>query len=315
MGVGRLLGNEALQARLAAAAAQDRFSHSYLICGPEGSGKHSLARFLAAAMECTAGEKRRPCGMCSGCRKVFERVHPDIIAVNDPAHKTIAVDVIRQMRADVFLRPNEGRRKIYLIEQDMAEAPQNALLKILEEPPDYAVFLLLTDRAEKLLPTIRSRCAELLMVPVPAEEALAWLKDRFPDRPEAELLRAHRRAGGFLGQAAAILEQGQPPQVAQFAACYAARDALGLLELLLPMEKWKREQLIPVLGQLREYLAELLTLRSGLGAPDDTQKKILQGRTGAELLAAANSLQTAIDDLNANVGAGAVIGWLSLQLR
>ena len=67
--------------------------------------------------------------------------------------------------------------------------------------------------------------------------------------------------------------------------------------------------------QMREYLAELLMLRSGLGMPDDTQKKILQGRTGAELLAAANSLQTAIDDLNANVGAGAVIGWLSLQLR
>ena len=100
-----------------------------------------------------------------------------------------------------------------------------------------------------------------------------------------------------------------------FAACYAARNALALLELLLPMEKWKREQLIPVLGQMREYLAELLMLRSGLGTPDDTQKKILQGRTGAELLAAANNLQTAIDDLNANVGAGAVIGWLSLQLR
>ena len=89
----------------------------------------------------------------------------------------------------------------------------------------------------------------------------------------------------------------------------------AVLELLLPMEKWKREQLIPVLEQLREYLAELLMLRSGLGTPDDTQKKILQGRTGAELLAAANNLQTAIDDLNANVGAGAVIGWLSLQLR
>ena len=70
-----------------------------------------------------------------------------------------------------------------------------------------------------------------------------------------------------------------------------------------------------MLEQLREYLAELLMLRSGLGTPDDTQKKILQGRTGAELLAAANNLQTAIDDLNANVGAGAVIGWLSLQLR
>ncbi len=85
-------------------------------------------------MQCT-GAGRKPCGRCEGCRKVFEGVHPDVITVNDPAHKTIAVDVIRQMRADVFLRPNEGKRKIYLIEQDMAEPPQNALLKILEEPP------------------------------------------------------------------------------------------------------------------------------------------------------------------------------------
>ena len=131
MDVGGLLGNEAIRARLDAAAAQDRFSHSYLICGPDGSGKHTLAKILAAAMQCT-GAGRKPCGRCEGCRKVFEGVHPDVITVNDPAHKTIAVDVIRQMRADVFLRPNEGKRKIYLIEQDMAEPPQNALLKILE---------------------------------------------------------------------------------------------------------------------------------------------------------------------------------------
>ena len=99
MDVGGLLGNEAIRARLDAAAAQDRFSHSYLICGPDGSGKHTLARMLAATMQCTAGAGRKPCGMCSGCRKVFEGIHPDVITVNDPAHKTIAVDVIRQMRA------------------------------------------------------------------------------------------------------------------------------------------------------------------------------------------------------------------------
>lgn len=315
MDVGGLLGNEAIRARLDAAAAQDRFSHSYLICGPDGSGKHTLAKILAAAMQCT-GAGRKPCGRCEGCRKVFEGVHPDVITVNDPAHKTIAVDVIRQMRADVFLRPNEGKRKIYLIEQDMAEPPQNALLKILEEPPAYAAFLILSDRAEKLLPTIRSRCAELHLAPAPQTEGLAFLRGKYPDRAEPELERAFRRAGGYLGQAIQLLSgEGQAPQTAQFAACYAARNALALLELLLPMEKWKREQLIPVLEQLREYLAELLMLRSGLGTPDDTQKKILQGRTGAELLAAANNLQTAIDDLNASVGAGAVIGWLSLQLR
>ena len=234
MDVGGLLGNEAIRARLDAAAAQDRFSHSYLICGPDGSGKHTLAKILAAAMQCT-GAGRKPCGRCEGCRKVFEGVHPDVITVNDPAHKTIAVDVIRQMRADVFLRPNEGKRKIYLIEQDMAEPPQNALLKILEEPPAYAAFLILSDRAEKLLPTIRSRCAELHLAPAPQTEGLAFLRGKYPDRAEPELERAFRRAGGYLGQAIQLLSgEGQAPQTAQFAACYAARNALALLELLLP---------------------------------------------------------------------------------
>lgn len=314
MGFESLLGNEALKARLLAAARQDRFAHSILICGPDGAGKHTLARLLAAALQCTGAE--RPCLRCEACRKVLSGVHPDVIPVRDPAHKTIAVDVIRAMRADVFVRPNEGRRKIYCIEQDMAESPQNALLKILEEPPDYAVFLILSDRAEKLLPTIRSRCAELHLAPVPRAEALPFLQKRFPEKSAAEAEQAFFRAGGFLGQAEAMLSgEDCAPQVGQFAACYAARDALALLEMLLPLEKQKREQLIPILTQLREYLAGLLLVRSGYGTPDETQRRILQSRTGAELLAAADSLQTAIDDLNANVGTGAVIGWLSIQLR
>lgn len=314
MGFGELLGNDALKARLAAAAAQDRFSHSYLLCGPEGSGKHTLSRLLASAMQCTGAV--RPCGQCAACRKVMENVHPDVITVNDPAHKTIAVDVIRDMRADVFLRPNEGRRKIYLIEQDMAEPPQNALLKILEEPPDYAAFLILSDRAEKLLPTIRSRCAELHLAPVPQTQAQAFLHGQFPERPASELERAVLRAGGYLGQAVRLLRgEEERSETAQFAQCYAARDTLALLRLLLPLEKCKREALILILQQLRAFFADLLLLRSGIGTPDELQAKILRSRTGAELLTAANSLQTAIDDLNANVGAGAVIGWLTFQLR
>ena len=82
-----LLGNARLQAGLAAAFASDRLSHCYLLAGPEGSGKHTLARILSAAMECTAGSKR-PCGVCLQCRKVLDNVHPDVITVDDPAKKS-----------------------------------------------------------------------------------------------------------------------------------------------------------------------------------------------------------------------------------
>ena len=128
------LGNDAVKARLSGAFASGRVAHSYLLCGPAGSGKHTLTRILSAAMQCEGRSGKIPCGICSGCRKALEGVHPDIITVDDPDHKAMTVDPIRAARSDMFIRPNEGKRKIYIIPrgQDMNESAQNALLKILE---------------------------------------------------------------------------------------------------------------------------------------------------------------------------------------
>ena len=152
-----LLGNEQLKNDLTISLQTGHISHCCLITGPEGSGKHTLARLLAAAILCQGRD--RPCLTCHPCRKVLEGLHPDFITVDDPEHKTVSVDVIRQARADIFVQPNESDRKIYLFPraQDMGLPGQNALLKVLEEPPAYAVFLLLADNPEKLLPTVRSR--------------------------------------------------------------------------------------------------------------------------------------------------------------
>ena len=316
MNFGDFLGNEELKARLSAAAAAGKLSHGYLICGPEGSGKRTFARLLAAAMQCTDG-RETPCGVCPACRKVFSGQHPDVITVDDEAKKNLSVELIRGARADVFLRPNEGRRKIYLIPraQDLGLAGQNALLKILEEPPDYAAFLLLTTNAEKLLPTIRSRCAELRLCPVDERTALDFLARRSPGRTDEALRAAYLRAGGFLGQALAHLDDGLlAPETAAFADCYAARSPLGLLEVLLPLEKRKREQLSPLFAQWKRLLCDALAARAGLASPSPQCAAICRSRTGSELLAAANALQTALDDLDANVGVGSVIGWLTTQL-
>lgn len=315
MEFGSFLGNDALKTRLHAAFSEGRILHSYALCGPEGSGRHTLARQMAAAMQCT-GEGRLPCGVCTACRKVMGNVHPDVIRINDPEHKMISVDVIREMRADVFLRPNEGKRKIYIIEQDMGEPAQNALLKILEEPPAYGVFLILTTNAEKLLPTIRSRCAQLHLGPVPQEQGLRWLQKNGPELPTPALASAFRRSGGYLGPALALLQQeSEFPQARQFAECYAACDTLALLRLLLPMEKLKRDQLIPILARMREVLLSALEVRSGLPETGQNESAILRSRTAAQILQAACDLQTAADDLSANVSVGAVIGWLTIRLR
>lgn len=312
------LGNEAVKTRLTGAFASGRVAHSYLICGPEGSGKHTLTRILCAAMECEGSGNKLPCGVCSGCRKALDGMHPDIITVDDPEHKSMTVDPIRSARSDMFIRPNEGKRKIYVIPrgQDMNENAQNALLKILEEPPEYGVFLILSTNAERLLPTIRSRCAELQLGPVEEPEALPFLQQRMPEKSEPVIRAAYLRAGGFLGQALALLADAQEqPVIRQLAAAYAARNQMELLRVLLPMEKWKREQLLPVLRQFRACICDALQQRAGLDAASEAAVQIVSSRSGTELIQACDSIQTAIDSLMANASAGAVVGFLVMQLH
>ncbi len=150
----------------------DRLSHAYLISGPAGSGKAALADTLAAAAVCS-GAGKRPCGKCRDCEKALRGVHPDIAAVEKPAdRREIQVDQVRAVRADAAVLPNEAERKAYIIRDagKMNPSAQNAILKLLEEPPRHAVLILTAENPSELLPTVRSRCVELILSP--AEEAL-----------------------------------------------------------------------------------------------------------------------------------------------
>lgn len=312
-----LLGNDALKARLEASLDAGKLSHCYLISGPPGAGKHTLARLLAAAMECQ--QPAAPCLRCAACRKVLSDNHPDVITVDEPEKKQVPVERIRRARADVFIRPNEGRRKVFVIPraQDLNDSAQNALLKILEEPPAYGAFLLLADTPEKLLPTIRSRCSELHLTPLDAPTLRRTLGERFPTRDDAELDGAVRRSGGFLGQALALLESAESvlPQTVRFAQVYAARDTLGLLELCCSMEKWKRQQFAPVLEQIRRLLVDALATRKGSTPPSEGARAIAETRTAPTLLAACQTLQIALDDCWANVGIANICAGLFVKLR
>jgi len=119
----------------------------------------------------------------------MDGTHPDFITVDDPEKKTVPVDLIRQARADMYIQPNESDHKIYLFPraQDMGIPGQNALLKVLEEPPKYGVFLLLTTNPEALLPTVRSRCTELRMQALPESLLKARLEETPEDREAVSL--------------------------------------------------------------------------------------------------------------------------------
>ena len=316
MGFEALLGNEQLKATLSAARRKGRMSHFYLLSGPRGSGKHTLADLIAAAMLCR--EPEGPCGVCAHCRKVLGRGHPDYITIDDPTKKTVPVDLIREARADIFIRPNEGERKIYLFPraQDLGLPGQNALLKVLEEPPSYGVFLLLTDNPEKLLPTVRSRCVELKLRALPEALLGQKLRVEFPEADEGAIAAAISRSGGYLGQARELLGGGGLSENAKsFAAAFAARDTFALQKLLTPMEKWKRDVLIPELQQWLELLEQALLVRSGLGAVTSEAAAIGRSRSPRDLMRCCQSLKKAMEYAQGNVSCAAVCGWLSWELR
>ena len=161
-----LVGNDRLKQRMFHVEQGKELSHAYLLCGVDGLGKHTLARELCAAMVCS-GRGETPCGCCTPCKKVFGGIHPDVITICGESGKAITVEQIRNMTSDAYVRPNEGERKIYILEQagEMNPSAQNAMLKLLEEGPVYAAFLLLCRQPDQMLQTIRSRCELLQLNP------------------------------------------------------------------------------------------------------------------------------------------------------
>lgn len=315
MSFSSLLGNQRLKDNLTSALRQGKLGHFYLICGPVGSGKRTLARLLSAAAMCQQTEK--PCMTCPHCRKILSGVHPDVITVEDPEHKTVPVRLVRQMREDMFIRPNEGDRKIYIFPQELGLEGQNALLKILEEPPSYGLFLLICENPEKLLPTVRSRCVELRLQPPPADLVRRQLQEEFP-RASGEMLdTAITQGGGFLGQARALLAEGltENPQSEAFVQALCHRDELGLTQLLVPMEKWKRDALMGQLEQWKTIVQGALLLRCGGKSLSPSAQALSQSRNAGDLKSILSHLEKSITYAQGNVSPAAICGYLAWHLR
>ncbi len=158
-----VIGHKNIIGYIKNAVTEDKVSHAYILNGARGSGKKMLAALFAETLLCEAGGAE-PCNKCHSCRQVDSGNHPDLISVTPTSLESIGVDVIRtKVNSDILIKPYQGPYKIYIIDHAdlMTEEAQNALLKTVEEPPEYAVIFLLTENGEKLLPTITSRCVML----------------------------------------------------------------------------------------------------------------------------------------------------------
>ena len=284
--------NSILAAAVRRAADEHRLSHAVILTGR--GDLTAAARFLAAAHVCEGDHK--PCLTCRACKKVMDGAHPDFITVDDPEKKTVPVDLIREARADMYIQPNESDHKIYLFPraQDMGLPGQNALLKVLEEPPSYGVFILLADNPNKLLPTVRSRCTELKLL-------------------EAAFLRS----GGYLGVAKNLLSEGEqiPPQTVALLDALCRRDPLALMQILVPLEKWKRDGLSELVDSWGALSEAALVSRAGLDAVSPGAWQLAAAYTSRELVKIQAALQKASLYLKSNVSPGAVCGYLEWELQ
>lgn len=316
-----LAGNAALKQQLSAQEKGRGLSHAYLISGPAGSGKRTLARLLCAAMVCT-GEGERPCGACPACKKVLSGIHPDVIQVGADG-KDISVGQAREARSDAYIRPNEGARKVYVFHnaQDMTAAAQNALLKLLEEGPAYAAFLLLAENPGSVLTTIRSRCEGAALAPVTAAEAEYELARRFPQLPREQRHAAAKRCGGLLGRAVAELEgqeTGEQLQVeaARFLDLITLKNELEFAAWCVCLEKWERGDLVLLLEHLQALLRDALALQRGLSptAASPGELPALQGAAALppqKLLALAELIRKLRNDAAFHVNTGQLCGALA----
>ena len=197
-----MIDRKQVVSHLQKAISQHKVNHAYLIEGAPGSGKKTLALAFAAALQCEKGGTE-PCGGCHSCHQAEAGTHPDISYIVHEKPGLISVGEVRdQLVNDISIRPYNGKYKVYIMPdaQLMNPQAQNALLKTLEEPPEYAVILLLVDNAAPLLDTVRSRCVHLHLKPVKEELVTVWLMEhmQIPDY-QAKLCAAFAR--GSIGRA------------------------------------------------------------------------------------------------------------------
>ena len=271
--------NSTLERAVRRAAEQGRLSHAIVLSG-DGS-LMDAARFIAAAHVCEGTD--RPCLRCRHCRKVLEGIHPDVSVIRDTEHRELTVDAVRALRQDVYIRPNEAARKVYIIadSRQLNERDQNVLLKIVEEGPPYAAFIFCTDSPAALLETVRSRCV-LLKCDAPAPDAL-------------------------------------PPEAEQLCRAFAGGKLLPVTSCLVSLEnrRIKREELLDVLRGAWCAAAEALLLQMGKAVPDpacgETAQVLAGGLDRRRLYGLTALLEKYSGECVYNVGAGHVLGALAVE--
>lgn len=195
-----IIGQESIKKHLQTAIKTGNLSHAYIINGEYGSGRQTIASALAKTIQCQSKtDDTDACGMCTSCKQAESHNHPDIKYITHDKTSISVNDIREQLNNDISIKPYSSEYKIYIIPDanKMTEQAQNALLKTIEEPPVYAIIILLTENCDSLLPTIRSRCVTLTMNPVEKDKICTYLENKFQLEPEQAQIAANYCQGNI----------------------------------------------------------------------------------------------------------------------
>ncbi len=324
MRFGNFVGNEDVKALLSSYTARGQFPHALLIEGAAGSGRRTLARTLAAAAVCMSEGEERPCGVCPACRKAFGGGHPDIEELGgDGAARSFHIATVRDLRDRAYVLPNEAPRRVMILcgADGMTPQAQNALLKILEEPPPRLLFMLTCENRSLLLPTVQSRTVCVSLHGVSEAEALPWLREKAPDAPIEEVKEALALYDGCLGRVLQALEGDGLAKVRTLAdtvaAAVVASQEWALLSALAPLDQKDKTLTDDVLAALVLLFRDALACASGMRsrAVSETAVNLAGQLPPSRLAALVEAVQELQKTRRRNVNHTLLLTMISARLR
>lgn len=315
-----LIGNEDIKNTLGVAIKNSSFSHAYIIEGPKGSGKHTLARLASAGIMCNH-EKNIPCEECVACQKIL---HDNCVDVR--IYDAFKVDEIRKIKESIYESTTEYDYKIIILNDADKINPkaQNALLISLEEPPENVVFFLLCQDAGALLETIRSRAQTLRMKPLSEEEILNYVKDNLSiSVSDAELNEIVIASSGSLGYVIDMLDQNKSGDLVKARSlsedfvCALLNSEIDSTTIITSMLTWQRDKVKEILSLSLLVLRDLMLIKKSNNislcffTSQTRAKEIASPHSLKKLLSLKEAIDLAIEALNVNAS---VVGTLTSVL-